>query len=164
MNNPEDSKDEDTKSPIPNNQNDGNDLDDNKTSEHPRDEDDPDESQDNKILAIWEEHKEVRAAIKSKRRIRQKTEAERISQSLTATQKRAMELAQRKGASSVYTTLPLTKYGFSFARKRDFRDLIRMPLQAPHSGPAGRMCLWRIILARPLSNLPNGRVYCVKTR
>jgi len=37
-----------------------------------------------------------------------------------------MELAQRKGASSVYTTLPLTKYGFSFARKRDFRDLIRM--------------------------------------
>jgi hypothetical protein len=126
MNNPEDSKDEDTKSPIPNNQNDGNDLDDNKTSEHPRDEDDPDESQDNKILAIWEEHKEVRAAIKSKRRIRQRTEAERISQSLTATQKRAMELAQRKGASSVYTTLPLTKYGFSFARKRDFRDLIRM--------------------------------------
>jgi len=125
-NNPEDSKDEDTKLPIPNNPIDGTDPDENKKSELSRDEEDPDESQDDKILAIWEEHKEVRAAIKSQRRIRQKTEAERIYQSLTATQKRAMELAQRKGASSVYTTLPLTKYGFSFARKRDFRDLIRM--------------------------------------
>ena len=64
--------------------------------------------------------------IKSKRRNRQREEAEQVYGRLDEIQKRAMKFAQRKGASATYTKIPLQKYGFNFARKRDFRDLICM--------------------------------------
>ena len=41
-------------------------------------------------------------------------------------QQRALHLARVKGASAVFTTRPLEKYGFAFAAKKDYRDLLRM--------------------------------------
>jgi len=79
-----------------------------------------------RILKIWEEQKELQATIKSKRKDRQKEEADRIYGQLDEIQKRSMKLAQKKGASAIYSRIPLEKYGFNFARKRDFRDLLRM--------------------------------------
>ncbi len=36
----------------------------------------------------------------------------------------AMSYAKQKGASALITTLPLTKYGFVFPNRRDYRDLL----------------------------------------
>ena len=76
-----------------------------------------------RIQKIWGEQKELQATIKSKREDRQKEEAVRIYGWLDETWKRSMKLAQCKGASAIYSRIPLEKYGFNFARKRDFWDL-----------------------------------------
>ena len=47
---------------------------------------------------------------------------------------KAMELAKEKGASALVTTLPLTRHGFMFRCKRDFRDLIRIRYYRPIPG------------------------------
>ena len=40
-------------------------------------------------------------------------------------------MAQEKGGSCLFTTLPLERFGFAFSGKRDFRDLLRMRYRKP---------------------------------
>ncbi len=47
--------------------------------------------------------------------------------------RRAVELAQLKGASHVFTARPIIRYGFAFKSKRDFRDLLSMRYDKPIS-------------------------------
>jgi hypothetical protein len=51
--------------------------------------------------------------------------------------RRALELAGEKGASAVLTTLPLERHGFTFAAKRDYRDILRMRYLLPLDGLPG---------------------------
>ena len=63
--------------------------------------------------------------------------AEAIQERLPQPQRRAMEVARLKGASSILTTLPIAEHGFYFECKSDFFDMV-------HS----RYC-W------PITNLPS---------
>ena len=84
-----------------------------------------------------EQQAACKRAIRNKRRARQDAEAERIMGVAGQRQQRAMQLAQEKGASALFTALPLDRYGFALKVKQDFTDLVRM-----------RYCL-------PIKNLPD---------
>jgi hypothetical protein len=45
--------------------------------------------------------------------------------------KRIVDFASEKGASNIFTTLPLEKYGFAIKAKRDFRDLLCLRYNTP---------------------------------
>ena len=83
-----------------------------------------------------EQQAACKRAIRNKRRARQDAEAERIMGVAGQRQQRAMQLAQEKGASALFTALPLDRYGFALKVKQDFTDLVR-----------NRYCL-------PIKNLP----------
>jgi hypothetical protein len=55
-----------------------------------------------------------------------------VADALPSEQRRAMIIAQEKGASAIVTTLPLKKHGFSLA-KNEFRDHLLMRYQWPLS-------------------------------
>ena len=63
--------------------------------------------------------------------------AEAIQERLPQPQRRAMEVARLKGASSILTTLPIAEHGFYFECKSDFFDMVHL-----------RYC-W------PITNLPS---------
>jgi len=106
------------------------------------DQGDSEETEAKESKTVWEKQREARKAIKSRRRLLEKAEAERVLQQLPQQEQRAVELAQRKGASAIFTTLPLEKYGFTFASKRDFRDILCMRYRKHIPGlPARCTCL-----------------------
>ena len=52
--------------------------------------------------------------------------AEAIQERLPQPQRRAMEVARLKGASSILTTLPIAEHGFYFECKSDFFDMVHL--------------------------------------
>lgn len=72
-----------------------------------------------------------RAEIRSGRDRRWKKSASELISRSPVELKRAIELAQQKGASSVFSTLPLERYNLAFKAKRDFVDLVRMRYRLP---------------------------------
>jgi hypothetical protein len=68
----------------------------------------------------------LKANLREVRRERQAKGLDALKASASKRLARAITLAREKGASTVFTTQPLEKYGFDFKSKQDFRDLIRM--------------------------------------
>ena len=67
-----------------------------------------------------------RAELKNRRNRRHKALANEIWLRAKPDLKRAIELSQERGASSIFSCIPLVKYRFAFTNKRDFTDLVRM--------------------------------------
>jgi hypothetical protein len=72
--------------------------------------------------------------IKARREERHKAKFEELYGRASAEVKRAMDLAREKGASTVFTVLPLRRYGFAIEAKRDFFDWVRMRYRKPIVG------------------------------
>ena len=75
--------------------------------------------------------KQLKAQIKRDRPSRNKAATDSLRVKLTPPLQRALDLAQEKGASVLFTALPLEKYDLAFKAKRDFFDLIRMRYLKP---------------------------------
>ena len=56
--------------------------------------------------------------------------SDRVSPELS----RALAFAKEKGASSVFTMVPIREYGFCFGAKRDWFDIIRLRYRLPIPG------------------------------
>ena len=73
---------------------------------------------------------------------------------LTGPLKRAVELAQEKGASSWLTALPIQEHGFAL-HKSAFRDALALRYDCPPPlSPTFILCLWCFIFYRACSILP----------
>ena len=75
--------------------------------------------------------KSLKAVVKKRRDARKKAEADEVREGLPEEMQRAMDVAQEKGASAVFSVMPLHKFGFVFPMKRDFRDPICMRYRKP---------------------------------
>ena len=73
----------------------------------------------------------MKAKLRKERRARLEKEANKLQASMPFHIQRAMELAREKGASALFTVLPLERHGFCFKAKRDWRDLVRMRYRLP---------------------------------
>src|SRR5579863_2708859 len=69
-------------------------------------------SSDRDSKVCEQEQKTLKAAVKKNRDARKKAEAQRIRAALPAEMQRAMDVAQERGASAVFSALPLQKFGF----------------------------------------------------
>jgi hypothetical protein len=88
-------------------------------------------SSDRDSKVCEQDQKNLKAAVRKTREARKKTEAQRIRAALSPEMQRAMDVAQERGASAVFSAMPLQKFGFVFPMKRDFRDLICMRYRKP---------------------------------
>ena len=73
-----------------------------------------------------EELKKAKKAIRQRRIARNDGMAAALGMRAEPKLRRAMALAQEKGASAVISARPLERYGFAFKCKRDYTDLMRM--------------------------------------
>ena len=64
--------------------------------------------------------------LRAQRRDRHQKRAKKLMSGVNTDLQRAMELAQEKGASAAFSTLPLKEYGFAIEAKRDYTDIVRM--------------------------------------
>ena len=70
--------------------------------------------------------KTIKAEISRRNEKQQKEEAGAILRKLPHETRRGVECASQKGASAIFSALPLENLGFCFKGKQDFRDLVRM--------------------------------------
>ena len=77
----------------------------------------PDEEHDTQATA---------STISARREKRFKDEISDLKSRAPVEVQRAIDLAREKGASAVFSCLPLERYGFAFKSKRDYVDLLRM--------------------------------------
>ncbi len=68
----------------------------------------------------------TKAAVIRRHRMSLKTTADAVQARLPEPQRRAMELAREKGASSTLTTIPVVEHGFFFDVKSDFHDHVHL--------------------------------------
>ena len=73
-----------------------------------------------------DKQKKLKLEIKKSKEARLKGEKYALRASSSDEMKRAIDLASEKGASCIFTALPLAEQDFVFRSKRDFRDLIRI--------------------------------------
>lgn len=60
-----------------------------------------------------------------------KEQADSLRNFLSPEEQRAMTLNREKGASSIFTTIPLKRYGFAIENKEDYRDILRLRYRLP---------------------------------
>ena len=78
--------------------------------------------------------KQVITAIKARNTSRHKAQAASLQDRASPDAQRAMDLSQEKGASCVYTVVPLAKHGFAIKSKQVFTDYTRMRYRKPILG------------------------------
>ena len=76
------------------------------------------------------EHAAVVSSIKAKRASRYESRRVKLYRENPGL-KRIIQYASEKGASNIFTTLPLEKYGFAIKAKKDFRDLLCLRYRRP---------------------------------
>ena len=77
-------------------------------------------------LVDAEELRKIKRERKSKRQAKEAAELAVLRAGASRKLARAITLAGEKGASTVFSTRPLEKFGFALKSKRDFRDFLRM--------------------------------------
>lgn len=85
-----------------------------------------------KVISVIDvSHKQLRKQIRMRKLECHQRALEEVLEVATPRECRAIEVAQSKGASHVFSSTPLGKYGFAFKAKRDFRDLLLMRYNKP---------------------------------
>jgi len=83
-------------------------------------------SSESKLLIDVEKQRKIKASLKKIRESRLKSERSSIYAQSSPSLQRAMDFANEKGASCLFTALPLEVHDLTFCSKRDLRYLIRM--------------------------------------
>jgi hypothetical protein len=73
-----------------------------------------------------EEVKKAGKVIKARRAVVLQLRAKEMQGTAGPRLRRALVVAEDKGASAIFSARPLEEYGFSFRSKRDYRDLLRL--------------------------------------
>lgn len=72
--------------------------------------------------------------LEEQRELRYKQRFDDLSRRVSPELSRALAFAKEKGASSVFTMVPVRRYGFCFGAKRDWFDVIRLRYRLPIPG------------------------------
>ena len=80
------------------------------------------------------EQKSIVELLKEQKELRYEQRFDDLSGRVSPELSRALAFAQEKGASSVFSMVPVREYGFCFGAKRDWFDIIRLRYRLPIPG------------------------------
>ena len=108
---------------------------------------------------VVQEQLEARGEVRKMKRERSTQIATDLSQTLSISLKRSMDLAQEKGASTWLTSLPIQEFGFAL-HKRTFQDAVALrynwqPLKAPSTCTSGTKFSVEHALSCPKGGFPS---------
>ena len=86
---------------------------------------------ESKLLLDEDRQRQALKSIRRQNQERHQADAKALKDRASPDLARAIDLAQEKGASTVFSSLPLAEYGFVFKAKRDYTDLICMRYRMP---------------------------------
>ncbi len=81
--------------------------------------------QDHQLADYQHAQQDIKAKVRSDKRVKQKEDARKLQSQLPASPQRSMELSQEKGASTWLTALPIDDHGFAL-HKPAFRDALSL--------------------------------------
>lgn len=86
--------------------------------------------------------------LEEQRELRYKQRFDDLSRRVSPELSRALAFAKEKGASSVFTMVPVRRYGFCFGAKRDWFDVIRLRYRLPIPGLSSiKLCVREAIFS-----------------
>ena len=83
----------------------------------------------------------LKRSLRETRKLEAHLQASELRKSLTPEMQRAMDVAEEKGVSTIFSVKPLEKHGFTFESKRDFR-FGPNEVQASDSRPTHHLRMW----------------------